>query len=75
MVSLKCIAYGISFCAWVDYFQIGESTILQSLNELTTTLITCNDPAVSLFLKAMTKQDIRRITQLLHLEKNMEYVE
>jgi len=57
------ICFGVSFSAFKDYFQMGESTARLCLEKFTRGIVKCT--AISeLYLRAPTKSDARRIVSL-----------
>jgi hypothetical protein len=61
----KMLRYGVSASAFIDYFQIGETTSGRCLSHLTRGLVCCNGLAV-IYLRKPTKQMQRK---LLHCTK------
>ena len=69
LVSLKILAYGTAFISFMDYFQMSESSIRDCFLQFIKTISTCQDPALSCFLRNMTKEDVDQNCQL-HLEEH-----
>jgi len=62
LAALKMAAYGESFVAWKDYFQLGDSTARECFLKLMRELV-LNPEISSEFLRSMTKHDARVIEQ------------
>ena len=63
LAAQKMICFGVSFLAFKDYFQMGESTARLCLEKFTRGIVKCT--AISeLYLRAPTKSDARRIVSL-----------
>ena len=63
LAAQKMICYGVSYAAFKDYFQMGESTARLCLEKLTRGIVKC--PAISEhYLRAPTKSDARKIVSL-----------
>lgn len=59
------LCYGVSVSAFLDYFQIGETTCQRSVSRLAHTLVKC-PTWIEVFLRRSTKSDARRNTELLN---------
>lgn len=59
----KLICYGVSFTAFQDYFQMGESTARMCMSELCRGIV--QSPAIAdVYLRRPTKPDAKRIVEL-----------
>jgi hypothetical protein len=63
LAAQKMICYGISFTAFQDYFQMGESTAQRCVQMLGMGIVNFTEIA-ELYLRSPTKSDARRIVQL-----------
>ena len=63
LTALKLICYGVSFSAFQDYFQMGESTAALCVSHLARGIVECPEIADT-FLRTPTKSDARRICKL-----------
>ena len=59
----KMLCYGISASAFVDYFQMGETTSRRCLSKLTRGMVDCKALA-NVYLRKPTKSDARNIVRL-----------
>jgi hypothetical protein len=57
------LCYGISASAFVDYFQMGETTSRRCLSKLTPGMVDC-DALANVYLRKPTKSDARNIVKL-----------
>ena len=62
LTALKMLCFGVSFTAFKDYFQMGESTARFCLHELCTGLVKCPELSEK-YLRLPSKSDARRIVQ------------
>jgi len=71
VAALKMACYGVSFTAWKDYAQMGESTAREGLSKLMRYLVM--DPEISWkFLRKMTKSDARKVAEMHQREIGIE---
>lgn len=63
LAAQKMICYGISYSAFKDYFQMGESTARLCLTKLTRGIVNCSSIS-DLYLRAPTKSDAKKIVAL-----------
>lgn len=68
LVALESIAFGVSSTTFLDYFQISMSIARQSLIEFAHTLVTCNDPGISPYIRKFSRSDILKVTDLHQCE-------
>ena len=65
LAAQKLICYGVSFSAFKDYFQMGESTAALCVSHLCRGIVNC--PAIAdVYLRTPTKDDAKRIERLHH---------
>jgi hypothetical protein len=67
LISLKYLAYGCSINSFRDYFQVGESTAMQSVKELTKSI--SNSIFQKKFFSFFTPSDARKV-EALHYDKH-----
>jgi hypothetical protein len=63
LMGMKMICYGVSGNAFVDYFQMGESTTRKCVSFLTKGLVSCR-PLTNQYLRRPTKSDARNIVAM-----------
>eukprot|EP00956_Cyclotella_meneghiniana_P027229 scaffold60647_cov51-Cyclotella_meneghiniana.AAC.4 len=63
LTALKLICYGVSFSAFQDYFQMGESTAALCVSHLARGIVECPEIADT-YLRTPTRSDARRICKL-----------
>ena len=63
LMGLKLMAYGCSPSAFMDYFQMGETTARQCLLRLCSVLSSHPD-IISVYLREMSQSDARKVVQL-----------
>ena len=63
LTSMKMICYGVSGNAFVDYFQMGESTTRRCVSYLTKGLIHCHE-LMDKYLRRPSKSEARKIVAL-----------
>jgi hypothetical protein len=63
LMGMKMICYGVSGNAFVDYFQMGESTTRRCVSLLTKGIVSCR-PLANQYLRRLSKIDARNIVSL-----------
>ena len=63
LAAQKLMCYGVSFSAFKDYFQMGESTAALCVSHLCRGIVKCPEIA-DVYLRTPTKSDARRIVEL-----------
>lgn len=66
LAALKLLCYGVSFSAFQDYFQMGDSTARECCGKFSRAMVE-NENIAAVYLRKMTKADARRI-EALHYE-------
>jgi Plant transposon protein len=67
LVALKTLAFGVSAIAFVDYFQMGESTVHNCLKYFCQ-CIRADEQLQQRFMRPMNREDARRVSQLHHTQ-------
>ena len=63
MSSQKMLCYGVSASAFIDYFQMGETTSRRCLSKMTSGMVCC-DALANIYLRKPMKSDARNIVEL-----------
>jgi len=63
LASLKVLLFGVSFSAFCDYFQMGESSVREGVSRLARGVVE-NKEVSHNFLRYMTKSDAKNVTML-----------
>ena len=63
LTAMKRICYGVSFSAFQDYFQMGESTARLCISNLAKVIVECPDIA-EIYLRMPTRDDVKCICAL-----------
>ncbi len=63
LACLKVLSFGVSFMAFCDYFQMGESSVREAVSRLARG-VTQNKELSQKFLRQMTKSDARNVAKL-----------
>ena len=63
LAAQKLLCYGISFSAFQDYFQMGESTARLCVSRLARGIVECPEIA-DIYLRNMSKSDARRVAKM-----------
>ena len=68
LAAQKKLCYGVSFSAFQDYFQMGDSTARLCVSKLTRGIVNCPEIA-DVYLRNMTRSDAKKTTEL-HQDKH-----
>lgn len=63
LAAQKKLCYGVSFSAFQDYFQMGESTARLCVSKLTRGIVNCPELA-DVYLRNMSKHDAKRVVEM-----------
>ena len=63
LAAQKMLCYGVSFSAFQDYFQMGDSTARECVSKMTRGIVEC--PAIAVvYLRSMTPLDAKRVAAM-----------
>ena len=71
LAAQRRLTYGVSFSAFQDYHQMGESTARLCVSKLTRGIVECPEIA-EVYLRAMTKSDAKRVSEMHHQQHGVK---
>lgn len=71
LAAQKLLCYGVSFSAFKDYFQIGESTARKCMSKLARGIVECSNIA-DIYLRTPSRHDAKRIVELHKIQHGID---